>query len=157
MEKVFAEIPFLISSRRFLFVAAMIRTSTSTSLSLPTRQILFACRARSTLAWAAERHVADLVHEERTARGLFELALALFDGRGEGARSWPKSSLSISSEGIAAQLTSTKGARPGCSGVEPAGDELLAGPVLAGDQNAASHGATLSIRRRTCCICSRCL
>jgi hypothetical protein len=34
----------------------------------------------------------------------------LLDGRSEGAFSWPKSSLSISSEGIAAQFTSTYGA-----------------------------------------------
>ena len=51
-------------------------------------------------------------------------------------RSWPNSSLSISSEGMAAQLTSTNGAGPVAFGVEPAGDEFLARAVLARDQNA---------------------
>ena len=49
-------------------------------------------------------------------------------------RSWPKSSLSISSEGIAAQLTSTNGAV--AFGVQPACDQLFAGAVFARDQHA---------------------
>ncbi len=56
-------------------------------------------------------------------------------------RSWPKSSLSISSEGMAAQLTSTKGPEaPSALGVEPAGDQLLAGPVLTGDEGTGIEG-----------------
>ena len=50
-------------------------------------------------------------------------------------RSWPKSSLSISSEGMAAQLTSTNGAAERALGVEPAGHQLLARAVLAGDEH----------------------
>ena len=53
-------------------------------------------------------------------------------------RTWPKSSLSISSSGIAAQLTSTNGAVPAAAErVDGARDELLAGAVLAVDEHAA--------------------
>ena len=52
--------------------------------------------------------------------------------------SWPNSSLSISSSGIAAQFTATNGppARLRAQ-VHPARDQLLAGAVLAGDQHPA--------------------
>ena len=53
-------------------------------------------------------------------------------------RTWPNSSLSISSSGIAAQLTSTNGAgAPAAERVDRARDQLLAGAVLAVDQHAA--------------------
>ena len=56
-------------------------------------------------------------------------------------RTWPKSSLSISSSGIAAQLTSTNAAvRRRLSRVDRARDELLAGAVLAVNQHAAIGG-----------------
>ena len=71
-----------------------------------------------------QRHVADLVHEQRAAVGLFELAPSLLDGRGEGAAFVAEEFASISSEGIAAQLTSTNGAAArlllACSSVRPA-------------------------------------
>jgi hypothetical protein len=51
-------------------------------------------------------------------------------------RSWPKSSLSMSSLGMAAQFTFTKGplARGERRWIGP-GDELLAGAGLAGDEH----------------------
>lgn len=81
MEKVFAEIS-LISSRRFLFVAAMIRTSTRTPIAAYAADLAL-LQGPQHLCLRRQRHVADLVHEERSAARLFEFALALFDGRGE--------------------------------------------------------------------------
>ena len=53
---------------------------------------------------------------------------------------WPNSSLSISSDGIAAQLTSTNGLLPPRRGVvQRPRDQLLAGAVLAGDQHPRSR------------------
>ena len=53
-------------------------------------------------------------------------------------RTWPNSSLSISSSGIAAQLTSTNVAvAPAAQRVDRPRDQLLAGAVLAVDQHAA--------------------
>ena len=50
--------------------------------------------------------------------------------------SWPKSSLSISAAGSAAQLTLMNGfPAAGCAGVDGARDELLAGAGLAEDQH----------------------
>ena len=52
-------------------------------------------------------------------------------------RSWPNSSVSISSGGIAAQLTLTNGLSARALGaVDRARDQLLAGAALAGDQHA---------------------
>ena len=57
---------------------------------------------------------------------------------------WPNSSLSISSEGIAAQFTSTKAlVAPGRGLVQRARDQLLAGAVLAGDQHPGGGGPDL--------------
>jgi hypothetical protein len=50
-------------------------------------------------------HVADFVEEDRAAIGLLELADLLLGGAGERPFSWPNSSDSISSSGIAAQFT----------------------------------------------------
>ena len=88
-----------------------------------------------------ERHVADLVHEERTARGLFELALALFDGRGEGAAFVAEEFAFDQLRGNGRAVDFDEGARsPSALGVEPAGDQLLAGPVLAGDEGTGIEG-----------------
>ena len=57
-------------------------------------------------------------------------------------RSWPNSSLSISSGGIAAQLTLTNGlSRQRAVAVDRARDQLLAGAALAGDQHARCGSA----------------
>ena len=59
-------------------------------------------------------------------------------------RSWPKSSLSIRLGGRAAQLTTTNGPlRPRALVVDGAGDELLADPCLAEDENRGVAGRHL--------------
>ena len=52
---------------------------------------------------------ADFIEENRAAVGRFEQALLHLLGVGEAPFSWPKSSLSISVSGMAAQLMGTKG------------------------------------------------
>ena len=68
-------------------------------------------------------------------------------------RSWPNSSLSISSEGMAAQFTSTNGAPArrlfACSHRATSSLPVPFSPVMS---TRASHGATLSISSRTCSI-----
>jgi len=55
-----------------------------------------------------ERHVADLVEEQRSAVRLHDSPAHAFAARsGKGAATYPNSSLSISASGIAAQLTAT--------------------------------------------------
>ena len=68
--------------------------------------------------------------------------------------SWPNSSLSSSVSGMAAQLTATKGpARAARCGVDGAGDQLLAGAALAGDQHGAStRGASSAPAWKTCSL-----
>ena len=84
-----------------------------------------------------ERHLADLVEEQRAAVGLLERARVL--GRSapvKAPRSWPNSSLSISSSGMAAQLTATNGPRGALAAqVDGLGDQLLARAALARDQH----------------------
>ena len=95
------------------------------------------------LGLRGQAHVADLVEEERAA---------VAPARTCPPRSatapvnepftWPNSSLSISSAGIAAQLTSTNGlVRARREPMNRARDELLAGAVLAGDQHARRRSA----------------
>ena len=56
-----------------------------------------------------ERHVADLVEEQRAAVGLLEAAVRPRSAPVKAPFSWPNSSLSSSSRGIAAQLIATNG------------------------------------------------
>ncbi len=66
------------------------------------------------------RQVADLVQEERPARGCCHLAEAIADGPGERARTWPKSSLSSNSADRLGQCTVKKGPpRAGCGHGSP--------------------------------------
>ena len=88
----------------------MIRTSTSTSLSLPTRLILRSCRARSTFACAASDMSPISSMKSVPPLACSNLPLRCLMAEVKAPRSWPNSSLSISSEGMAAQLTSTNGA-----------------------------------------------
>jgi hypothetical protein len=55
------------------------------------------------------RHLGDFIEENRAAVGHLESADALGDRAGEGAFSWPNSSLSSRFSGMAAQLTFTSG------------------------------------------------
>jgi hypothetical protein len=63
------------------------------------------------LALQLERHVADLVEEDRPAVRRLELALARRQAPVNAPFSWPNSSLSMSCSGIAAQLTGMNGIR----------------------------------------------
>ncbi len=76
-------VPFSISSSRFLFVAAMTRTSTLIVRAEPSRSTSPSCSTRSTLACVFGAHVADFVEEDRAAIGLLELADLLLGGAGE--------------------------------------------------------------------------
>ncbi len=116
----------------------------------PTRSKSPPSSTRSTLACTAERQLADLVEEERAAARPARSARAWRRSAPVKApRSWPKSSLSTSVSGIAAQLTATNGAPArGDSACSAAREELLAGAALAGQQHRASSvGATRSSRR----------
>src|SRR5262249_24062993 len=57
-----------------------------------------------------QRHVADLVQEQRAAADLLELADALAVGAGEGPFLWPNSSLSNSVSVLAALFSARNGA-----------------------------------------------
>ena len=86
----------------------MTRTSIWISVSLPIRLILFSCKARSTLA-CASRLISPIssrnkVPPEASSNFPFFCLIAEVND----PFSCPNSSLSISSEGIAAQLTSIK-------------------------------------------------
>src|SRR5438046_7899652 len=119
-----------------LLVAATTRTSTSNVCPDPTREITPSSSARSTLAWA-ERLMSPISSRNSVPPS----ASSNFPARSANAPvklpfMCPNSSLSISSVGIAAQFTSTKGPRARGERVEGAGHELLAGAVLPRDEHA---------------------
>ncbi|MNG00438.1 hypothetical protein D3C84_833740 [compost metagenome] len=95
---------------RFLWVAAMIRTSTLWVLLLPTRSKVRSCNTRSSLTCigngmspiSSRNRVPPLASSKRPARLVIAPVKAPF--------SWPNSSLSSNSAGIAPQLTGTNGA-----------------------------------------------
>ena len=66
-------------------MAQMTRTSTFMVLVPPTRSNSRSCSTRSSFAWNASGHVADLVEKQRAAVGQLEAARAVRDGAGEGA------------------------------------------------------------------------
>ena len=138
VEEVLAEAARRDRSGRFWLEAASTRTSTRSGLlAADPLEGLLLQRAQH-LGLGLEAHVADLVEEERAAVGELELAAAPRHAPVKAPRSWPKSSDSISSSGMAAQLTSTNGpVAPRGQGVDGARHQLLAGAVLAVDQHAA--------------------
>ncbi len=92
-----------------------------------------------------ERHVADLVEEQRAAFGLLEAALRTGLRAGEGPFFVPKSSLSINSRGMAAMLIGDEGAGTALAViVQHAGDQFLARfrfrPVIIIVSSSASGG-----------------
>ena len=102
--------PSAISFFKSLLVAAITRTSTLISLSLPTRVILFSCKARNTLA-CAERLISPISSKKIVPLlAASNLPARSFTAEVNAPLICPKSSLSISSEGIAAQFTSIIGA-----------------------------------------------
>ena len=91
-----------------------------------------------------EAHVADLVEEQRAAVGELEPADARGHAPVKAPFSWPNSSLSSSSRGIAPQLTGTNGpSRARRKLVNAPRDELLAAAGLAADQHRAVVAARL--------------
>ena len=124
------------------------------SLSLPTRQILFSCSARSTLACAASDMSPISSMKSVPPSACSNLPLRCLIAEVKAPFSCPKSSLSISSEGMAAQFTSTNGAAArellACSQRATSSLPVPFSPVIS---TRASHGATLSISWRTCSIC----
>ena len=120
-----------------MFVAATTRTLTGMARSPPTRLIRFSWSARSTFAWA-ERLMSPISSRKSVPpSACSNFPIRCFVAPVKEPFSWPKSSLSMSSEGMAAQLTSTRG--PGLAGravVDPLGDELLPRPRLARDEHA---------------------
>jgi hypothetical protein len=137
-EQVLAEAALRISSPSFLLVAAITRTSTVTDVVPPTGSSFCSCSTRSTLACGLQRHVADLVEEQRAAVGQLELALLGEQRAREGAPRTCRTARSRSAPpGMAAQLTSTNG--PSARRLwwwMLRADQLLAGAVLAEDQHA---------------------
>ena len=92
--------------------------------------------ARAAGASAVGRHVADLVEEQRAAFGLLEAAAPLRCAPVNAPRSWPNSSHSSRSFGIAAVLIAMNGLRRARAVlVQRARDQLLAGARFAGDQH----------------------
>ena len=132
---------------RSRLVAATRRTSNGTSSSPPTGRTDALLQRAQELRLQGERQLADLVEEERAAVRLRRR------GRVRGARAsvkapraWPKSSLSSSVSGIAAQLTATNGlvARAGsrrCSARATSSLPVPLSPVIRTD---ASVSATRS-------------
>ena len=103
------KLPLSISSCRSLLLAEMTRTSTEIGRLSPTRVKSPPCSARRTLAW-----VAIDMSPISSRKSVPRWACSNFPVRSDTAPvndplTCPKSSDSISSEGIAAQLTSTKG------------------------------------------------
>ena len=88
------------------------------------------------LGLCGERHVADLVHEERPAVGLLEFPLALLDRRGEGP-AFVAEELAFDQLGRDGRAVHLDERRPGPRAlrVEPPRHELLARAVLSGDQH----------------------
>ena len=106
----------------------------------PTRHDLALLEHAQELRLHRRRHLADLVEEDRAAarpprRGPRWSCVAPVNA----PRRWPKSSLSSSVSGSAAQLTATNGPSARALGaVDAARDQLLAGAGLALDQHRRS-------------------
>ena len=121
------------------------RTSTRSARRAPTAVTSPLWSTRSSFAWSSigmspissRKSVPPAASRKRPGRDSIAPVKA--------PRSWPNSSLSSSSRGIAAALTATKGpaARPLAAWMR-ARDQLLAGAALAGDEHrhvAARHAA----------------
>ena len=104
-----------------------------------------------------EAHVADLVQEERSAVGQEELALLVLDGVGRVALEVAEELAfdQLVGEGGAVDLDEALVAAPALL-MDEAGDELLARPVLAGEEDpAVGRGGLLDLgsrRRRSAAL-----
>ena len=104
------------------------------------------------------RHVADLVEEERAAVRLLEAAAAAATAAPEKAPfSWPKSSLSTSSAGTAAQFIFTKGcSRRGDSSWMARATSSLPVPFSPRISTGTSEGAARSTSARSAAMGADC-
>ena len=134
--EVFAEIPFL-----NLLAQVLVRGGHHAHVDLDVPVASHAADAAllqgaQHLGLRRERHVADLVHEERASVGLLELALALLDGRGEGPALVAEQFAldQFGGDGRAVDLDE-RGRRADALGVQPAGHKLLSRAVFARDQH----------------------
>ncbi len=94
---------------RFLFVAASTRTSTCFVSAPPTRSKADSCRTRSTFACADRLISPTSSRKSEPPSASSNLPMRWETAPVKDPFSWPKSSLSMRSSGIAAQFTSTKG------------------------------------------------
>ena len=101
--------PLRISSSRFLLVAAMTRTSTVTEAMPPTGSTFCSCSARRTLAWVFRVMSPISSRNSVPPSASSNLPFLAVSAPVKAPRVWPNSSLSMSSSGMAAQLTSTNG------------------------------------------------
>ena len=116
------------------------------SFSLPTLVIFFSCRARNTLA-CAERLISPISSKKIVPlSAASNLPTRSFTAEVKDPLMCPNSSLSISSDGIAAQLTSIIGCAarslPWCKARATSSFPEPLGPVMS---TRTSVGATLSI------------
>ena len=100
--------PALTAASRSRFVAATMRTSTVTTRAAHPLELALLDGAQE-LRLRRERQLADLVEEQRPAVGELEAALRPAAAPVNAPFSWPKSSLSRSASGSAAQLSATNG------------------------------------------------
>ena len=145
IEEVLAEAPCLISAPRSRFVAAMMRTSTLSVSLPPTRSNVFSCRNRRSLTCTAAGSRRISSRKRVPPSACLKRPSRRATAPVKAPRSWPKSSLSRSDsrEGGAVQADERRlGARAEAS-VDGLGDELLAGPALAGDEDARLARADL--------------
>ena len=148
--------PWLIRMRRSLLVAAMMRTSVLIGVRPPTVVYSPCCRTRSSRVCASigmspissRKSVPPSACSKRPALRAWAPVKAPF--------SWPNSSDSIRSRGIAAMLMATNGPVAALAVVvQGAGDQFLAGAGFAGDHHrqvglhqAGEHAVDVLHRRR---------
>ena len=114
----------------------MIRTSTLIAVAAADALELALLEDAEQLGLGLQGQLADLVEEERAAVGQLEAADAPGDGAGEGALLVAEE-LALDEprgEGGAVDLDQRPGGPPAV-GVDRPGDQLLAGPRLAGDEH----------------------
>ena len=128
----------------------MTRTSTLRGARVADRHDLALLQHAQQLGLHRERHLADLVEEDRAAGGGLEQAAVILRRAGERARRWPNSSLSSSVSGSAAQLTATNGASARAEARwMPRATSSLPVPVSPSISTVIGVAAALSIRRNT--------
>ena len=134
--------PVATSCRTSAFVAERTRTSARRVRDEPTRSNSPVSSTRSSFGWRFERHVRDLVEEERAAVRHLEAADAVGLGVGEGALHVAEE---LALEDALGEPAGVHGQerlrRAGGDGVQRGGDRALAGAVLAGDEHVRVGGA----------------